>query len=158
MAILAGAVTGPVAAAGAPPVRSSLLWATVNICDTGAHPDTVGVRGAMPGSGVAAEQMHLRIRLQYLSAPEDEWRDLGAAGDSGWMTLGSARVKQRQAGRSFVLRTAQANTVLRGLVSFEWRRDGDVVRRARRQTAAGHGPTAGADPAGYSTSRCRVAG
>ena len=34
-----------------PPAKSPDLWATINVCDTVLHPDTIGVRGSMPGVG-----------------------------------------------------------------------------------------------------------
>src|SRR5262245_47393421 len=32
-------------------LHSKRLWATVNVCDTVGHPDSLGIRGSMPGSG-----------------------------------------------------------------------------------------------------------
>ena len=47
--------------------RSPLLWATVNVCDTEANPDTIGIRASIPGSGVRGERMFLRFQVQYFS-------------------------------------------------------------------------------------------
>jgi hypothetical protein len=46
--------------------------------------------------------------------------------------------------------------LMRGVVSFEWRDDGEVVRSARKRTAAGHPATKGSDPAGYSAATCTI--
>ena len=40
------------------------LWATVNVCDTVGHPDSIGIRGSMPGSGDKAELMFMRFQVQ----------------------------------------------------------------------------------------------
>lgn len=135
---------------------SSLPWATVNVCDTVDRPNVVGVRASMPGSGSRAETMHLRIRLQYRDV-EDRWRFLGGSADSGSIALGSARVAVRQVGRDFEVASPRAGVYrLRGVVYFQWRRDGEVVRSARRLTTAGHPNTPGADPRGASAATCTV--
>ncbi len=153
-------LAGPAAARPAPaaPSSSKLLWATVNVCDTRAHPDTVGVRGSMPGSGVRGERMFMRFELQFLDPSDQEWESLAPGDDAGWVPVGAASYKQRQAGRNFVVPPPQTGSfVLRGLVSFEWRAaDGEVTLRARRTTSGGHGATAGADPQGASSSRCEL--
>src|SRR3954453_17926454 len=81
--------------------KSPLLWATVNVCDTPASPDTIGVRGSMPGSGRSGEQMYVRVRVQYFSRSERHWHNITSGADSGWIAVGSARFKVRQAGWSF---------------------------------------------------------
>lgn len=138
---------------------SPLLWATVNVCDTAAHPDGVGIRGSMPGSGVAAEEMFMRFQLQYRAPQDDKWHNIDASGDSGFVDVGSAKYRQRQAGRTFTVRPPKTGGFrLRGTVTFEWRKDGVVVRHARRATTSGHGDTPGADPGGTSTASCLVTG
>lgn len=129
-------------ARAAPLTASPLLWATVNVCDPPSQPDTVGVRGSMPGSGRASEQMFLRFELQYRRAADGRWVDVG---DSGFVDVGSGRYRARQTGRDFVVAPpASGSFTLRGLVTFEWRRQGKVVRRARRATADRVDPVAGA--------------
>ncbi|MDQ3630768.1 MAG: hypothetical protein M3417_05735 [Actinomycetota bacterium] len=149
---------GPAAAQDGPSVSESrLLWATVNICDTKAHPDTVGIRGSIPGSGVASEQMFMRFQLQFFDQKDKEWHNIGASGDSGFIPVGSGRFKQRQSGRNFTVRPPRTGAfILRGAVTFEWRKDGEVVRRARKRTTSKRGPTAGADPSGFSAAKCEV--
>lgn len=158
MAGLALAAATPASAASAPPIADSpLLWATVNICDTQGHPDTVGIRGSMPGSGREGEQMHMRFQLQYLDQATQAWHNIGPSGDSGFVAVGSAKYKQRQSGRNFTVRPPRSGAfLLRGAVTFEWRKGRDVVRRVRQRTSAGHGPTPGADPTGFSAATCSV--
>ena len=139
--------------------RSRHLWATVNICDTKRNPDTLGVRASMPGSGRRGEVMYMRFRAQYRSPVEGTWQNFAAAGtDSGWVRVGSALYRARQSGWSFPF-TLRANQrfELRGVVRFEWRRRGRVVRRAVKRTTAGH-RTAISDPAGFSAATCAMKG
>jgi hypothetical protein len=131
-------------------------WSTVNVCDTAANPDTVGVRGSMPGLAGAALFMRFQLQLQRT---DGSWRALDSA-DSGFIAAGRARLRStKQAGRSFTLTPPPAGQVytVRGLVTFEWRaKDGTVLRRARRITTGGHRSTAGADPAGFSAAECTI--
>ncbi len=137
--------------------QSRHLWATVNACDTLAHPDAIGVRGSMPGSGVAGERMFMRFQVQYRSAVDARWHHLLHGGDSGFVDVGSAHYKARQGGRFFVFAPPGGQIyVLRGVVTFEWRKRGEVVRRARESTTAGHPSVADADPDRFSAATCTV--
>jgi hypothetical protein len=136
---------------------SKLLWATVNVCDTTDHPDTVGIRASMPGSGVAKEQMYIRFQLQYYRTSDNLWHNIGASGDSDFIKVGSGRFKARQTGRNFTVQPPPTGAfILRGAVTYEWRRDGEVVRRARKRTRSGHPGTVGADPPAFSAATCDV--
>ena len=143
------------AAASAGQDRDPRLWATVNVCDTEAHPDTIGIRGSMPGTGRRADRMYMRFTVQF-QASDGSWRPLSAGGDSGWEPVGRGSRDVRQSGWSFVVRPPEGSVRLRGVVHFEWRRAGRVVRRAVRATEPGHRSTAGADPRGYSRAVCIV--
>jgi hypothetical protein len=147
--LAAGAVSTSAAAPAAP-------WATVNVCDTARHPDTVGMRGSMPGSR-ASEGLFVRLRVQYLDTASNRWRYVGARADSGYISVGNGKATRRQGGRNFTLRPpASGGYVLRGIVDFQWRRGSAVVRRAQRQTRRGHPGTPGADPSSYSAETCKV--
>jgi len=152
--LAAGAVAAPAAPAEA---RSRLLWATVNVCDTAGHPDGIGIRGSMPGTGEGADRLFMRFRVQFRGRG-GRWRTIGPAGDSGWVDVGSGRAKARQAGRTFTVRPPGAGRafVLRGLVLFQWRRGSTVLRRARRVTRGGHPRTPGADPPDASAATCTI--
>lgn len=163
-ALVAALLAAAAAPAGASPARagsvltSKLLWATVDVCDTAKHPDTIGVRGSMPGSLVDGERMFLRIRVQYLSRVDDAWHNIMKGADSGWIALGSARHRVRQAGAdfAFVPPASGLGVRLRGAVAFEWRAGSKVVRHTRRRTTSGHVAAAGADPTGFSAASCVV--
>ena len=134
--------------------QSPDLWATIDVCSPGDQPHTIGVRGSMPGSGLANESMYMRFQLQYLST-DAHWIDIGADADSGFVNVGPSTFKARQSGRNFILDVqAGSRYVVRGVVTFEWRRRGHVVRNAQKASTAGHQALAGADPAGYSAAAC----
>ena len=138
--------------------RSRHLWATVNACDTKRKPDTLGVRASMPGLGRRDDVMYMRFRAQYRPAG-GTWRYLSPGrGDSDWQRVGLARYKALQAGWDFTFDLASGQRYeMRGVVRFEWRRRGRVVRHAIKRTTAGH-RTASSDPDDYSAATCTVAG
>ncbi len=153
-------VVAPAAVAGEPRTveDSRHLWATVNVCDTERWPDTIGIRGSMPGSADGRETLWMRFHVQFRSATDGRWHDVPEGGDSGFVYVGPAGFAARQAGRSFRISPNSGERVLlRGKVTFEWRRGGEVVRRATRLTRRGHRSSAGADPPGYSASTCTIA-
>ena len=135
------AVTAATALAG-----GNSVWSTVNICDTTAHPDEIGIRAAMPARRHTTEQ--LRFRVQYRDLSDGHWKPVLGA-DSGWR-----RRRGRGTGWSFEVTGQEA--ILRGVVHYRWIRNGHVVRRARRVTEGGHPQTTGADPEGFSAATCRI--
>jgi hypothetical protein len=160
MALVLAAVPATAAARTAESItHNKRLWATVNVCDTVGHPDSIGIRGSMPGSGDKAEVMFMRFQVQYFTPADQLWHNLGTEADSGFVAVGSARNRSRQFGVTFTITPPQvgkAPYLLRGAVTFEWREDGEVVRRARKHTTANHPNTAGADPAGFSAATCSI--
>jgi hypothetical protein len=123
------------------------LWATVNVCDTAAHPDEIGIRAALPARRPRAG---VRFRVQYRDAADGRWRWVKDA-DSGWHRARRAR----ESGWSFEV-AGEGTRILRGVVNYRWKRDGLVVRRARRVTEVGHRSTVGTDPADFSAATCRI--
>ncbi len=128
------------------------LWATVNVCDTAAHPQEIGIRASMPG-GRPKTRLLMRFRVQYRDPSDGRWRAVRDA-DSGWRRAGSGR-KTRESGYSFEV-AGEGTRVLRGVVTYKWSRGGHVVRKARRITERGHRSTAGADPADFSAATCEI--
>ena len=151
IALLAALVTAAPASA-----RIAQPWATVNVCDTRSHPNQIGIRGSMPGLA-RFSRMYMRFRVQYRKG--DEWRAVTAGGDSGWRLVGAGRRGTHEAGWTFEYEPPAAGGahVLRGVVSFKWRRARHVVARARRVTEAGHPGTLGADPPDFSADTCEIA-
>ena len=128
--------------------QSADLWATVNVCDTAAHPDEIGIRASLPKP--RGRVATLRFRVQYRDASAGRWRYVLDA-DSGWHKLGRAS----ESGWSFEV-AGDGTQILRGVVGYRWKRHGKIVRRARRVTVGGHHSTAGADPKNFSAATCRI--
>jgi hypothetical protein len=134
-------------------------WATVNLCDTPAHPDSIGVRASMPGNG-KRQRMYMRFRTQFYSASEARWEAVAAsAGRSAWIYVGSARRAYAQGGFTFMFEPPVPGRTyrLRGVVDLRWtdsRRH--VLRRSKAVTEAGHPGTKGADPSVYSSELCEI--
>jgi len=101
--------------------QNKRLWATVNVCDTVGHPDSIGIRGSMPGSGDRAELMFMRFQVQFYTPADKGWHNLGPDGDSGFVPVGSAKFRTRQSGQTFTItppRPGAGPYVMRGVVTF----------------------------------------
>ena len=144
-------------AAGRAPAEAPDPWATVNVCDTTERPNQMGIRGGMPGLG-RHTSMYMRFRVQYRD-PAGRWRLVRRGADSGWRRIAAARGGEHDAGWTFEFRPPAAGGahVLRGVVTFEWRRGRRVVEHARELTEAGHPGTAGAVPEDFSAATCEIA-
>jgi hypothetical protein len=152
-AVLAAPTAGASARAPAPEP-----WATVNLCDTETSQNQIGIRGSMPGIG-RRTRMYMRFRVQFKDV-EGRWRTVeSAVADSGWRKVAVGRRGEYDAGWTFEFqpRSSGGAWELRGVVSFQWRRDDRVVQRHRRITEDGHPGTAGAEPAGHSAATCAIA-
>jgi hypothetical protein len=134
-------------------------WATVNVCDTQMRPNQIGIRGSMAGLA-RSSRMYMRFRVQFQDS-EGIWRTLkrGPLTDSGWQRVATGRREEHDFGWSFEFKPPASGGahVLRGMVSFEWRRDKRVVQHARAFTEAGHPDTAGAEPPDFSAATCEIA-
>jgi hypothetical protein len=136
-------------------LQSPELWATIDVCNPSDQPDTVGIRGSMPGDEHSKDEMYMRFRLQYLDSTTKLWVDLTNGADSGYVAVGAAR-SARQTGRSFQLVpiAGKPPVTLRGVVSFQWRRGTNIEYTVSRPTTTGHDSLAGADPKGFSAAEC----
>jgi len=132
------------------------LWATINICNPSDKPNTVGVRGSMPGNGQAHDTMYMSFRLQYMSATTQQWVDLSKTVPA-FIAVGAAKAA-RQGGSSFELKpvTGTPAFTMRGVVSFQWRHGAAVVASLSRPTTAGHQSLTGADPTGFTAATCKI--
>jgi hypothetical protein len=160
VASVAGAATGTHAA----PVidtqalyKSRLLWATIDVCNAADQPDTLGVRGSMPGDGQAHDTMYMRFRLQYMNTTTKAWTDLANGVSPRYASVGTA-ASARQGGRSFQLSpvAGQPAVTMRGVVSFQWRRGSTVLAQISRPTTPERHSLAGADPEGFSAASCVI--
>ncbi len=137
--------------------QSSQLWATIDVCNPSDQPDTVGIRGSMPGDGQSGETMYMRFRLQYLDSATKRFVDLAAGAAPRFVAVGPAK-SARQAGRSFQLVPVPGEpaSTLRGVVNFQWRRGTKILESFSRPTTTGHEALAGADPLGFSAATCSI--
>jgi hypothetical protein len=139
-------------------LQSRELWATVDVCNPKDQPNTIGIRGSMPGDGSSKDLMYMRFRVQYLDASTNTWLDLSHGADSGFVRVGSAEAA-RQAGRSFQFAPPASGKVpftLRGSVIVQWRKGTTVLESATKPTTSGHTSLAGADPRGFSAATCKL--
>ncbi len=136
----AGQSAGNLVAASARKSRRSEIetddrpfWATVNICDTAASPNGLGVRTSVPGNGTN-ERIFARYTAQWWSSDQQEWLTVGGSGVTDWIYLGDADMSSRQAGWTFRFVQPPAGTtyVMRGVVELQWRRQAQAARKARR--------------------------
>jgi len=153
------ALAALLAPAGAEARRAPEVWATVNACDTTMRPNQIGIRGGMAGLA-RHSRMYMRFRVQFQNS-KGEWRTVKSTRltDSGWVRVGTGRRGEYDAGWSFEFKPPPSGGahVLRGVVSFEWRKGKRVLRRSRAFTEAGHPDTVGAEPADYSAETCEIA-
>ncbi len=158
LAVLALAASAP-AAAAREPVPPPPVWATVNVCDTQANPNAMGIRGSMNGMAKRT-RMYMRFRVQFRTE-SGVWRLLksGPLTDSEWVRVAAGRKGAHDSGWSFKFEPPASGGahVLRGLVQFQWRRGTKVVARTRTTTEDGHTGTAGAEPSDFSASTCEIA-
>jgi hypothetical protein len=137
--------------------KSRLLWATIDVCNPSDQPDTLGVRGSMPGDGEARDTMYMRFRLQYLDTTTKAWTDLASGVSPHFASVGTG-VSARQGGRSFQLSpvAGQPAATLRGVVTFQWRRANTVLATISRPTTPERHALAGSDPEGFSAASCVI--
>ena len=137
-------------------LRSPQLWATIDVCKPADQPDTVGVRGSMPGDEFSKDEMYMSFRLQYLDETTKQWVDLSNT-TPAYIPVGAAKTA-RQGGSSFELQpvTGKPPFKMRGVVDFQWRRGTTVEYTVSRPTTAGHESLAGADPKGFSAAECSL--
>ena len=118
--------------AGARRPAPAHLWATVNVCDTRARPDTIGIRGSMPGLRRPATLLH--------ALPGAVPRPRGALADParrpGRLRLGARRTNGRRRARRRLELSHRA-------ARARWRPPAARAGGLTAGTAAG-GPSAGA--------------
>lgn len=152
LAVLGAAA--PASAAGGPTpaqIRKALvhaehsrrLWATVNICKSG----SLGIRGQMPTLGFRAT-LSMSMRVEYWSAG----RFVLAPGVKRLVTLGTYAHRVHQGGATFAFQPHAG--LLRGLVSFQWKRGGKLLGHTQMPTTGGHPDADGGQPPGYSAASC----
>jgi len=115
-------------------------WATMNVC----APAKVGIRAESPGGGDRRATVSARFTLQYQRGTR--WLPV-TSGTSPFVSLGPAN-RSFQGGYTFTFAKA-SRTTFRGVVDFQWQRNGKVIRRATRFTSPRRRVASG-----YSSSVC----
>ena len=153
--------TGLALLAPAPAHAERDLWATVNVCDTLASPNTVGVRASMPGTRVR-RRLLMRFGAEFFDTAKGAFVRTGER--SRWLRVGRGASESVQSGFDFRFDGPSVGSAftIRGVVDFRWmgRRKGRwrVVKRATRITRAGIRDVEDADPPGYSRAVCEIKG
>ena len=75
--------------------RSADLWATINICDTKRHPDSIGIRGQIPSLPFTAN-LAMEIGVDYYSIPDKRFKPVPGATKS--IGLGAVSTGVHQGG------------------------------------------------------------
>jgi hypothetical protein len=155
--LLACLITGSALAAGPAHAADPDLWATINVCDTEAAPNSMGVRASMPGNG-SKQKMYMRFHATYYSRARQAWYPVEGDGRSDWVLVGTAKVRARQGGYTFEFsQPAEGDTfVVRGVVEFQWRKRKRVVRKERATTRHGIENVGVGDPPGTSEGVCVI--
>ena len=138
------------------------LWATVNVCDTTAFPDTMGVRASMPGTK-PRRRLLMRFERPVLRPRSEGGSCASETARAGCAWARAARSRCSRASTSASTpRPAGSSFTLRGVVDFRWmgRRNGRwrVVKRATKITRAGIRDVEDSDPPGYSRALCQIKG
>lgn len=133
--------------------RSPHLWATVNICDTRKHPNVIAIRAQMPALSFPTRMSEL-IKVDYWDPKAKRFRPDPNPGARHLVQLGVVSFGYEQGGQAFPFKGYKG--LLRGTVTFQWRRSGKVLLTQTRHTTAGHPTADHGDPPGHSTAHCRI--
>lgn len=127
------------------------LWATVNICDTRADPNVLGIRGQMPSLGFAS-WMSMEIHLSYYNQAKKTF--VADPGTAKTIRLGRSARGLQQGGATY---TFQGPTpILQASVNFIWRRAGQTLGTTHMVTTGGHPSADFGSPPRFSAATCRV--
>jgi hypothetical protein len=132
-------------------LRSSSLWATINICDTRRYPNTVGIRGQMPTLGFTSS-LSMDVQVEFRSAANRRFRPI--SGVERTLRLGRAASALHQGGANF--RFSPHAGTFSATITFEWKLAGKVLGRATRRTTVGHPQADFGDPAHFSAALCQI--
>jgi hypothetical protein len=132
--------------------RSLHLWATVNICNTRHYRDKLGIRAQMPALGFPS-QLSVTIGVDYWSSAQKQFRAIPAFKKQR-LVLGTFSSGDQQGGTTFTF--APHSGLLRGHVTFVYKRAGKVLGSITRTTTGHHKHVDQAHPPGYSAATCTI--
>lgn len=131
--------------------RSKQLWATVNICDTRRHPDTLGIRGQVPALGFSSS-ISIEISVDFWNPQTKRFKPDPSA--NRLVRLGSPSTGVHQQGVTFKFSPHAGR--FRGNAKFMWRRGGKLLGGTKRVTTGGHRDADFGDPHGFSAATCTI--
>ena len=131
--------------------RSKRLWATINVCDTRKHPNTIGIRGEVPALGFPAT-ISILLGVDFYSKTDKRFEPDPNATQK--IKVGPVAHGIHQRGVTF--RFAPRAGRLRGTATFSWTRKGKVVGSTKRITTASHHDADFGDPSGFSAATCMI--
>jgi len=131
--------------------RARTLWATVNICDTRADPNVLGVRGEMPSLGFAS-WMSMQIHLDYYNRTKKTF--VADPGTTKTIRLGRSTHGLQQGGATYTFKGP--TPMLQASVSFIWRRSGHTLGTTHMVTTGGHPGADFGSPPRFSAASCRI--
>lgn len=151
------ASTGPtpaqIRAAVAHAEHSRQLWTTVNVCNTSANPDRIGIRGQMPALGFSA-RLSMTIQVDYWDAAAKAFRPVPGPTGHAKVNLGTVLDGLEQGGHTFQFPAGTG--LLSGTITFQWRRGGKVIGHATKLAIGGHRGVGGGDPPHHSGATCTI--
>ncbi len=133
--------------------HSHSLWATVNICDTKAYRNDLGVRGQMPSLGFSSS-MFMVVQVNYWSAGQRKFLPIQSNLATTRLSLGRSTNGLQQDGAVFPFSAHTGR--LNATVTFIWSRGGKVIGQTVRRTTAGHKDADHGSPAHYSAAQCQI--
>jgi hypothetical protein len=131
--------------------RSKQLWATVNICDTHRHPDTIGVRSQVPALGFPTS-ISISLGVQFWSAADKRFESVPGVRKVIRLAPLSRGIHQR----GVTFRFGPHAGRLRGTARFAWSRRGRVLGRTEQHTTRGHRDADFGDPPKFSAATCTI--
>jgi hypothetical protein len=133
--------------------HSRQLWATINICNTRAHRDNIGIRGQMPALGFPA-RLRMTIQVDYWVLTAQAFKPVPGADARAVARLGTVGVGQQQGGHTFQFKPGAG--LLSGTITFQWILGGKVVGQISKQATGGHRAVDQADPPHHSAATCTI--
>jgi hypothetical protein len=165
LTVAAVVTTGALAGSESPTLYAASTpknqWATINICDTANHPDQLGIRARMPALDRPVK-MKMRFFVEYMR--KGAWVPLPSNGGgttmSEWIVAGYGKHTWEELGDTFKISKLKPGDsyLMRGLVKFQWRRHGKVIKSAHAYTSAHHPSDDYGDPKRYSKATCTMSG
>lgn len=132
--------------------RSPNLWATVNICNTRRYRDKLGIRGQMPALGFPS-QLSMTIGVDYWASPQKQFTPIPRF-KKLLVVLGTFSSGAQQGGTTFTFMPHAG--LLRGRVTFEYKRAGKTLGSITRNTTGNHKHVDQAHPPGHSAATCTI--